>query len=82
MSAMKSDNLAKFGAVFAIAVGVATFFGVPTAQAVTCDDVRGLSAEQQSYWSKQLHISAYQKHVIWFACYRDYRPDRVKMVQW
>jgi hypothetical protein len=79
-SEMTSDNLIKFGAAFAVTV--ATFLGAATAQAVTCDDVHGLSAEQQGYWSKQLHISAYQKHLIWVACYRDYRADRVKTVRW
>lgn len=45
-----------------------------SAQAFTCDDVRHLTAAEQNYYAKLLHISAVQRHQIWTACYRDYRP--------
>jgi len=44
------------------------------ARALTCDDVRGLSTAEQNYWAKQLNISVSERHRIWVACYRDYRP--------
>ena len=45
-----------------------------SAQAFTCDDVRGLSSAEQDYWAKRLNISTSERHRIWVACYRDYRP--------
>jgi hypothetical protein len=45
-----------------------------SAQAFTCDDVRHLSAAEQDFWAKQLHITATERHRLWVACYRDYRP--------
>ncbi len=45
-----------------------------SAQAFTCDDVRHLTAAEQNYYVKMLHISTVQRHQIWTACYRDYRP--------
>ena len=45
-----------------------------SAMAFTCDDVRGLSRAEQDYWVKRLNISATERHQIWLACYRDYRP--------
>ena len=47
-----------------------------SARAVTCEDVRALSSEEQDYWSKKLNISAEQRHRIWIACYRDYHPAK------
>lgn len=64
----------------AIVVAFAAFFGSP-ARAITCDDVRGLSNIQQDYWSKRLHLSSWQRHVIWVACYRDYRTKPAITVQ-
>lgn len=43
-------------------------------------DVRALSAGERDYWSKLFHLSSYQQHLIWVACYRGYRADRVKTV--
>jgi hypothetical protein len=45
-----------------------------SAQAFTCDDVRHLTAAEQDFWAKQLNISAAERHRVWLACYRDYRP--------
>jgi hypothetical protein len=45
-----------------------------SAQAFTCDDVRHLTAAEQNYYAKLLHISAAERHQIWTACYRNYRP--------
>lgn len=51
------------------------------ARAFTCDDVRGLSKEQQNYWSKRLHISSEERHLIWVACYRDYHAQTQELVR-
>lgn len=51
----------------------ANMFSSP-ALAFTCNDVRGLSAAQQDYWAKRLNITVSERHRIWVACYRDYRP--------
>ncbi len=47
------------------------------AWAFTCEDVRGLSAVEQNYWSKRLHLTSMERHLIWVACYRDY-PSRTR----
>jgi hypothetical protein len=53
-----------------------------SAQAFTCDDVRHLTSAEQNYYVKLLHISAVQRHQIWTACYRDYRPGlQAQLVQ-
>jgi len=39
-------------------------------QAVTCQDVRDLSAADQEYWSKLLELTPAQRHQIWVACYK------------
>jgi hypothetical protein len=38
------------------------------AHAVTCDDVRSLTAAEQAYWSKRLNLSREQKDQIRRAC--------------
>jgi hypothetical protein len=53
----------------------ATFLGSMPARAFTCEDVRGLSTDEQNYWSKQLQLTSTQRRLIWVACYRDYRPN-------
>lgn len=65
-----------------VIVGLALMVTMGSALAVTCDDVRALSTAQQSYWSQRLHISAYQRHLIWVACYRDYHAHQFKTVRW
>jgi hypothetical protein len=45
-----------------------------SAMAFTCDDVRGLSTAEQNFWAKRLGITQAERHHIWVACYRDYRP--------
>jgi hypothetical protein len=53
-----------------------------SAQAFTCDDVRHLTSAEQNYYAKMLHISAAERHQIWAACYRDYRPGlRAQLVR-
>jgi hypothetical protein len=51
------------------------------ANAFTCDDVRGLSTAQQNYWSKRLHLSSEQRHIIWVACYRNYQSQTREIVR-
>jgi hypothetical protein len=38
-------------------VGFALSFFVSPAQAVTCDEVRGLTATELSYWAKRLKVT-------------------------
>lgn len=59
------------------AIGLFTFLAFNTlpAYAVSCEDVRKLSSAEQDYWSKQFNLTHEQRHRIWVACYRDYRPD-------
>ena len=45
-----------------------------SAIAFTCDDVRSLSSAEQDYWAKRLGVTPVERHRIWVACYRDYRP--------
>jgi len=45
--------------------------------AFSCDDVRGLTRVEQSYWSKQLDLTADQRHRIWVECYGSAAPARV-----
>jgi hypothetical protein len=45
------------------------------AHAVTCEDVRGLSPALQDYWSKRLHLTAQERHIIWISCYQNYHPN-------
>jgi hypothetical protein len=57
---------------------VATCLGSLPARAVTCEDVRKLSAAEQDYWSKRLNLTSDQRHRIWLACYKDYHPNHPK----
>ena len=59
------------------AVGLFALTAINTlpAYAVSCEDVRKLSKAEQDYWSKQLNLTGEQRHRIWVACYRDYKPD-------
>jgi hypothetical protein len=59
-----------------LALGAVIILGSLPARAVTCEDVRDLSATEQSYWSKLLHLSSQQRQRIWVACYRDYRAKQ------
>ncbi len=58
-----------------LAFAGATFVGTFSAHAVTCEDVRHLSTAEQNYWSKVLHLTAQERHLIWVACYKDYRAN-------
>jgi hypothetical protein len=69
----------KVAAFLILTLGVLTT-SIP-AQAFTCEDVRGLSTIEQNYWSKRLHLSSAQRHLIWVACYRDYRPSTQELVR-
>jgi hypothetical protein len=51
------------------------------AQAFTCEDVRGLSTVEQNYWSKRLHLTSIERHLIWVACYRDYSSPTPEFVR-
>jgi|HubBroStandDraft_6_1064221.scaffolds.fasta_scaffold2724838_1 Spy/CpxP family protein refolding chaperone len=42
---------------------------VSSAHAVTCQDVRDLSAAEQDYWSARLNLTSAQRQQIWAACY-------------
>jgi hypothetical protein len=37
--------------------------------AITCDDVRGLTHAEKSFWSKQLNLTPEQRHRIRVECY-------------
>jgi hypothetical protein len=64
-----------------LTITIATFLGSMPARAFTCEDVRGLSTAEQNYWSKQLNLSSTQRHLIWVACYRNYRPKTEEIVR-
>jgi hypothetical protein len=49
--------------------------------AFTCEDVRGLTREQQNYWSQRLQLSASQRHSIWVSCYEEYRADPLRLAR-
>jgi hypothetical protein len=59
-----------------LAMTIVTCVSSLPAHAVTCEDVRHLSAAEQEFWSKRLNITSEQRHRIWIACYRDYRSGR------
>ncbi len=65
-------------ALAAIAVAV-SLFSMP-AHAVSCEDVRRLSAAEQEYWSKQLNLTAEQRHSIWVACYQGSKHPKVEEI--
>ncbi|MGH6675245.1 MAG: hypothetical protein ACRECE_03340, partial [Xanthobacteraceae bacterium] len=70
------------GNILALLILTMSVFAISMpANAFTCDDVRGLSTAQQNYWSKRLHLSSEQRHIIWVACYRDYRPPAQELVR-
>ncbi len=62
---MKTYVLTAIAAVLLVA-------GVSSAQGVTCEDVRGLSAAEQDYWSARLNLTSTQRQQIWAACYGRY----------
>ncbi len=67
-----------------MALTILTFSMLATsihANAFTCEDVRGLSTQQQNYWSKRLHLSSTERHLIWVACYRDYHSPTTELVR-
>jgi hypothetical protein len=49
------------------------------ANAVTCEDVRSLSASEREYWSQRLNLTSEQRHRIWLACYGN--PRHAKAAQ-
>ena len=59
---MNSHVLAAIAAVLIVA-------SVSSAQAVTCQDVRDLSAAEQDYWSARLNLTSAQRQQIRAACY-------------
>ena len=46
-----------------------TLAGSSGARAVTCEDVRSLTAAEREYWSIRLNLTSEQRHQIWLACY-------------
>ncbi len=42
------------------------------AHAVTCEDLRRLTAAERDYWSQVLNLTSAQRHKIWLECYRHY----------
>jgi hypothetical protein len=85
MMLLKTDltiktNIQNFAAAALLLISASTISS--SAQAFTCDDVRHLTSAEQNYYVKLLHISAVQRHQIWVACYRDYRPGlQAQLVQ-
>ena len=65
-------NIQNFTAAALLLVSVSIISS--SAQAFTCDDVRHLTSAEQNYYAKLFHITATERHLIWAACYRDYRP--------
>jgi hypothetical protein len=55
--------------VMAAIAAIAVVAGGSTAQAVTCQDVRDLSAAEQDYWSARLNLTSAQRQQILAACY-------------
>lgn len=62
---MKTQTLIAAGAIY-LAMSLAP------AHAITCEDVRSLTAAKQDYWSQILNLTSAQRHKIWVKCYRDY----------
>lgn len=58
-----------------LAMTLASLVSSLPARAVTCEDVRALSPALQDYWSKRLHLSAQERHLIYVACYQNYHPN-------
>jgi len=58
-------SAAAFGAI-AVTASVVSM----PAFAVSCEDVRNLSAAEQDYWSKRLNLTEAQRHRIWVTCYQ------------
>jgi hypothetical protein len=85
MMLLKTDltiktNIQNFAAAALLLISASTISS--SAQAFTCDDVRHLTSAEQNYYVKLLHISAVQRHQIWTACYRNYRPGlQAQLVQ-
>ena len=64
--------------VLLLAVTTAVLVATSTPSlAITCDDVRGLTRAEQSYWSKQLNLTPDQRHRIWVECYSQTPSARV-----
>jgi hypothetical protein len=75
-----NSNIQNFAAAALLLTSASTISS--SAQAFTCDDVRHLTSAEQNYYVKLLHISAVQRHQIWTACYRNYRPGlQAQLVQ-
>src|ERR1700730_16428183 len=54
---------------------VLTLPHLSVANAVTCEDVRSLSATEREYWSKRLNLTSEQRYQIWLACYGNSRRN-------
>lgn len=65
-------------ALGAIALLALTSLAAVPAYAISCEDVRNLTSAEQEYWAKKLNLTGEQKHSIWLARYKNYRPDRAK----
>lgn len=64
------------------AIAVATSLGSMPAFAVSCEDVRNLSAAEQDYWAKRLNLTEAQRHRIWVTCYQNkQQPNSVELAR-
>ena len=52
-----------------------TLAGSSGARAVTCEDVRSLTAAEREYWSKRLSLTIEQRYKIWVTCYGNSRRN-------
>lgn len=59
--------ICSLGLIAAVAVFIVSSSPV---YAVTCEDVRNLSAAEQAYWSKRLNLTSAERHQIRRACYK------------
>ncbi len=74
---MRVPSKRQYGMPVIIGVALLIWVSASPARAFTCEDVRGLSMEEQNYWSQRLHLSSLQRHVIWVACYQKYRAPEL-----
>jgi len=56
-------------AALVTSLGILTSSGIVSAQAYTCEDVRGLSLEQRAYYIRVFNITWSQQERIRHACY-------------
>jgi Spy/CpxP family protein refolding chaperone len=64
------------------AIAVAASLVSMPAYAVSCEDVRNLSAAEQDYWAKRLNLTDAQRHRIWVTCYQSkQQPSSVELAR-